>query len=73
MFDLPSSLVSTVAEHWEDGYMKLAQCDDLPELLDRPSDYYQRQWNNDKSKSFFLCSLHMHSVTYASALVMILM
>ena len=48
VFDLPDTLVSTVEEQWENGYMKLSMCSELPELLDRPSDFYQRMRNNDR-------------------------
>ena len=55
MFDLPNTIVSTVNENWEDGYMKLSQCSKLPELRDRPSDFYQKMKINDRGKSFKLC------------------
>ena len=48
VFDLPNSFVSTVAESWQDGYMKLSECTQLPELLERPSDFYQRMRTNDR-------------------------
>ena len=48
VFDLPHSCVSVVAESWQDGYMKLSECSQLPELLERPSDFYQRMRTNDR-------------------------
>ena len=51
VFDLPNALVSTVEQCWEDGYMRLSECTQLPELQDRPSDYYQRLRNNDRGES----------------------
>ena len=52
VFDLPNALVSTVEQYWKDGYMTLTECTQLPELQDRPSDYYQRLRNNDRGESW---------------------
>ena len=48
MFDLPDTTAVVLEENWSDGYMKLRECSELPELLDRPPDFYQRLRNNDR-------------------------
>ncbi|CAI8053539.1 hypothetical protein GBAR_LOCUS29277 [Geodia barretti] len=42
VFDLPTTSASTVAETWNDGYMRLSECLELPELLERSPDFYHR-------------------------------
>lgn len=42
VFDLPNELSSVVKEQWEDGYVKLSVPEVLPELKERPADFYDR-------------------------------
>jgi ATP-dependent RNA helicase DDX21 len=47
VFDLPTTSASTIAETWNDGYVRLSECLELPELLERSSDFYHRMRCNN--------------------------
>ena len=50
VFDLPTTSASTIAETWNDGYVRLSECLELPELLERSSDFYHRMRCNNSGK-----------------------
>ncbi len=47
-------------ENWEDGYVTLTTPTSLPELKERPTDFYDRQRTNDsKIALVFVCSVYV--------------
>lgn len=49
---------SHIQEHWEDGYVKLCVPTSLPELKDRPPDFYKRMKYNSWGAYVSVCSCH---------------
>ena len=66
VFDLLHHAKSVVAETWQDGYMKLKECSELPQLLDRPADYFQRMKGSDRGKYYLHYNFALKCVSYVS-------